>query len=212
MVVRDHSEHLDVEGQRLLGVVRKNALRMSALIDDLLLFARASRNEVRRGRCAMKDIARSAFEEVVTDPEARARIDFRLGELPEVEGDISLFRQVWINLLSNAVKFSALVLKPTIKIEGAVEGDSAVYHVSENGVGFDMAHADKLFGVFQRLHGMTEFEGTGIGLALVRRIVTRHGGRVWAKGAVGQGATFSFSLPVKAPSDFSTSLKKLVLP
>jgi PAS domain S-box-containing protein len=212
MVVRDHSEHLDVEGQRLLGVVRKNALRMSALIDDLLLFARAGRSEVRRGRCDMNAIAQSAFEEVVADPEARARIDFRLGELPEVEGDVSLLRQVWINLLSNAVKFSALVLEPMIKIEGAVEGDFAVYRVSENGVGFDMAHADKLFGVFQRLHGMTEFEGTGIGLALVRRIVIRHGGRVWAKGAIGQGATFSFTLPVKAPSDISTSFKKVVLP
>ena len=121
-----------------------------------------------------------------------------VGELPDAEGDFSLVRQVWFNLLSNAVKFTARTEQPVIEISGRAEGDLALYQVKDNGAGFDMAFAGKLFGVFQRLHGVTEFEGTGIGLALVNRIVTRHGGRTWAKGAVGEGATFSFSLPARA--------------
>jgi light-regulated signal transduction histidine kinase (bacteriophytochrome) len=108
-----------------------------------------------------------------------------------------VLRQVWVNLLSNAVKFSSRKEKPVIEVEGIMEGDTAVYRVRDNGAGFDMAYAGKLFGVFQRLHGMNEFEGTGVGLALVHRIVSRHGGRVWAEGAVGQGATFSFALPAR---------------
>ena len=105
---------------------------------------------------------------------------------------------MWINLLSNAVKYSSRADKPVVEVTGEMEGDSGVYRVRDNGAGFDMAHADKLFGVFQRLHGGTEFEGTGIGLALVKQIVTRHGGRVWADGVVGKGATFTFSLPGRA--------------
>jgi PAS domain S-box-containing protein len=196
-VVKDHSERLDAEGQRLLGVVRANAMRMSRLIDDLLAFSRTGRTEIRHSRLNMRTLARSAFEEVAGDPAVRAKIDFRLGDLPDAEGDGSLLHQVWLNLLSNAVKFSARAEKPIIEIEGAVEGSFVAYHVRDDGVGFDMAYADKLFGVFQRLHGVNEFEGTGVGLALVQRIVTRHGGRVWAEGAVGKGATFSFSLPAK---------------
>ncbi len=205
MVVRQHSEHLDAEGQRLLGIVRANAVRMSQLIDDLLNFSRTSRSELRRSRLNMTTIARAAFEEVAETPETRTKIAFELGELPAAEGDAALLHQVWINLLSNAVKFSARAETPLIEVGGTMEGDFAVYRVRDNGAGFDMAYADKLFGVFQRLHRATEFEGTGIGLALVQRIVTRHGGRVWAEGVVGKGATFSFSLPVQGRIDINTS-------
>jgi PAS domain S-box-containing protein len=197
MVVEKYGGQVEPEAQRLLGVVRTNARRMARLIDDLLTFSRSGRSELRYGRLNMEEMARSAFGEVAADPELSSRIDFRVGELPEVDGDASLIKQVWVNLLSNAVKFSGGKEKSVIEVEGAVIGDRAVYRVRDNGAGFDMAYAGKLFGVFQRLHGVKEFEGTGVGLALVQRIVNRHGGRVWAEGAVGQGATFSFELPAR---------------
>ncbi|HEX7578768.1 MAG TPA: ATP-binding protein, partial [Thermoanaerobaculia bacterium] len=196
-VVEKYGGQVDAEGQRLLGVVRTNARRMARLIDDLLAFSRIGRSEMRCSRLNMEEMARSAFGEAVGDAERRARIDFRVGDLPEADGDPALVKQVWVNLLSNAVKFSAGKERPVIEVEGVVDGDRAVYRVRDNGAGFDMAYAGKLFGVFQRLHGMNEFEGTGVGLALVHRIVNRHGGRVWAEGAVGQGATFSFALPAR---------------
>ncbi len=211
-VVKSHSGQLDTEGQRLLGVISSNAQRMSVLIDDLLAFSRTARAEVRHTRLDMEEIARSVFEEVAGGPETRTKTEFQLGELPNAEGDAPLLRQVWVNLLSNAVKYSSHAEKPVVEVTGEIEGDFAVYRVRDNGVGFDMAYADKLFGVFQRLHGVAEFEGTGIGLALVKQVVTRHGGQVRAEGEVGKGATFSFSLPVVALSGLSTSLKKLVLP
>jgi PAS domain S-box-containing protein len=196
MIVEDHAGSLDSEGHRLLGVVSANARRMAHLIDDLLRLSRLGRSEIRLASVDMAALARTAFEDVVEDPKAREQIDFRVGELPRVEGDPALLRQAWINLLSNAVKFSALQERPVVEVEGRVEGHAVVYSVKDNGAGFNMAYSGKLFGVFQRLHGPSEFEGTGVGLALVRRIVLRHGGRVWAEGAIGQGATFSFSLPV----------------
>ena len=197
MVVERCGSQVDAEAQRLLGVVRTNARRMARLIDDLLAFSRTGRSEMRYAPLNMEEMARAAFGEVAADPEVRAKIDFEVGDLPEVEGDAALLRQVWVNLLSNAVKFSSRKERPVIEVEGIMEGDTAVYRVRDNGAGFDMAYAGKLFGVFQRLHGMNEFEGTGVGLALVHRIVSRHGGRVWAEGDVGQGATFSFELPAR---------------
>ncbi len=195
MVIKDAPQSLGAENQRRLDVVRKNARKMAVLIDDLLAFSRAGRAEVRREQMNMKAMARAAFGEVAGDSLAQAKVDFRLGELPEAVGATSLVRQVWVNLLSNALKFSSNREHPTIEVGGTVEGGFAVYHVRDRGVGFDQMYADKLFGVFQRLHGVKEFEGTGIGLALVKRIVTRHGGRVWAEGGLGKGATFHFSLP-----------------
>ena len=194
-----HGAGVGEDGKKLLSVVRKNALKMSRLIEDLLAFSRAGRAEIARSRVNMRDLARASFEEVVQDPGARARIDFRVGELPPAEGGPALLKQVWINLLSNAVKFSAKAEVPSIEVEGTLDGSAALYTVRDNGAGFDPAYTAKLFGVFQRLHGETEFEGTGIGLALVQRIVSRHGGRVWAEGALGKGAAFSFSVPA-APS------------
>ncbi len=197
LLVRESSDHLTDEDRRLLEVVRTNARKMSDLIDDLLKLSRSSRHEIRHDMLSMRSIVLSAVEEVAGERETRAEIDLKLAELPLAEGDPTLIRQVWINLMSNALKFSARREQPLIEVGGAVDGPFAVYHVRDNGVGFDPKYVDKLFGVFQRLHGVKEFEGTGIGLALVKRIVERHGGRVWAEGTVGQGATFYFSLPVR---------------
>jgi PAS domain S-box-containing protein len=195
MVIRDSGDRLDPEARSRLEVVRANVLRMAHLIDDLLALSRTSRAVLQRVPLKMRDLAESAFAEVTTESGTLAKTVFRVGELPDVEGDESLLRQVWVNLLSNAVKYSARKEKPVIEVEGAVEGAFAVFHVRDNGAGFDMAYAHKLYGVFQRLHGATEFEGTGIGLAIVQRIVVRHGGRVWGEGAVGQGARFFFAVP-----------------
>ena len=197
MIVRDDAETLGAEGRRRVDVVRENARKMSTLIDDLLAFSRTSRQEIRRTRVVMKSLARVAFEEAVGDAGTQARIELRLGDLPDADGDPSMIQQVWVNLLSNAVKYSARRERPVIEVSGALEGELSVYHVRDNGVGFDMKYVDKLFGIFQRLHGAKEFEGTGIGLALVKRIVTRHGGRVWAQGNRDDGATFSFALPTE---------------
>jgi light-regulated signal transduction histidine kinase (bacteriophytochrome) len=199
IVLRNQGERIDADGRRLLSLVRQSALRMSKLIDDLLAFSRTSRSEIHRTRLNMKAIARSAFEEAVPDREKRERIEFRLGDLPDADGDPSLLKQVWLNLLSNGVKFSAGREKPVIEVEGSVDGSDAVYRVRDNGAGFDMAYSGKLFGVFQRLHGVSEFEGTGVGLALVQRIVRRHGGNVSARGEVGAGATVTFTLPAAGP-------------
>jgi PAS domain S-box-containing protein len=183
------------EGKRLLSVVRANTRKMATLIDDLLAFSRVSRSEIRAGRVSMEALAREAFEEVVPGAPERDRIFLEVGPLPAARGDASLLRLVWSNLIGNAVKFSNGRERAEIRISGEIDGERAVYRVSDNGVGFEMAYADKLFGVFQRLHGVTEFEGTGVGLALVHRIVSRHGGGVSAIGAVGGGATFTFWLP-----------------
>ena len=201
LIVERHGSQVDPEGRRLLGVVRENARRMARLIDDLLTFSRSGRSELRRGRLDMAEMARAAYREVAQDPGLRERTDFRVGELPEVDADAALIGQVWVNLLSNAVKFSGGRERPVIEVEGMVEGDRAVFRVRDNGAGFDMAYVGKLFGVFQRLHGVLEFEGTGVGLALVQRIVSRHGGRAWAEGVVGQGATVSFEVPARLPAE-----------
>ncbi len=197
VMIDDYGARLDAEGQRLLGVIQANTTKMSRLIEDLLAFSRTACSELKHDRLDMEEMARSVITEIVADPGARTGIDFTVGDLPETDGDATLVRQVWVNLLSNAVKFSSLKERPAIEVAGALEGNQVVYHVRDNGAGFDMRHADKLFGVFQRLHTADEFEGTGIGLALVQRIVARHGGRVWAKGEVGKGATFFFTLPAR---------------
>jgi PAS domain S-box-containing protein len=194
VLVEEFGPRIDDEGRRLLGVIRANTQRMSQLIDDLLAFSRVGRHGMQRAPVDMAAFAREAFGEQLPEA-ARARVTLNVGALPNVDGDPAMLRQVWANLLSNAVKFSAPKEKPVIEVFGEVDGEDAVYHVRDNGVGFDMQYADKLFGVFQRLHTTREFAGTGVGLALVQRIVQRHGGRVWAEGAVGEGATFSFALP-----------------
>jgi light-regulated signal transduction histidine kinase (bacteriophytochrome) len=147
----------------------------------------------------MRAVAEAVFVEATSTAD-RERVDFRLGELPPAESDPMLVRQVWQNLLGNALKFSASREHPLIEVSARDEGAELMYEVRDNGVGFDMRYADNLFGVFQRLHTESEFEGTGVGLSIVQRIVSRHGGRVWAQAEVDKGATFGFALPARPVS------------
>jgi PAS domain S-box-containing protein len=194
VLVEEHRDQLDEEGRRLLGVIRQGTARMSQLIDDMLAFSRMGRVEMSIVDIDMAALARDVHQELVAAaPGREVRLDIRA--LPPARGDKAMLRQVLANLLGNAFKFTRSRAPALIEIGGATEGGQHRYHVKDNGVGFDMQYADKLFGVFQRLHAAKEFEGTGIGLALVKRIVARHGGRVWAEGRPGEGATFHFALP-----------------
>jgi len=206
ILVDEHGSSLDSEGRRLVAVVRNNTARMGRLIDDLLSFSRISRQELRRVRVDMKALAEAAWAEVApaeTGGDAAGSIGFSIADLPPVEGDATLLRQVWLNLLANAVKFTAPNVDRRVEVTAEELGERVVFQVRDNGVGFDMTYSDKLFGVFQRLHDRDAFEGTGVGLALVQRIVQRHGGRAWGEGTPGEGARFSFELPacrVAAPA------------
>ena len=188
--------HLDDTGKRYINVIRDSAQRMGALIDDLLAFSRLGRESVVKSLVDMAALAREAKALAVqASPGCKAIVN--LGELPCSLADRKLMLQVWVNLLSNAIKYSQKVDVPRIEIRGRRDGANIIYSVRDNGVGFDMRHYRKLFGVFERLHSAEEFPGTGVGLAIVRRIVSRHDGRVWAESAPGEGATFFFSLPTE---------------
>ncbi|HET9404825.1 MAG TPA: ATP-binding protein [Burkholderiales bacterium] len=188
----DYAGKLDDEGRRLLGVIRDNSQKMGQLIDDLLAFARLGRKALAISEIDMKRMAEETLGEVTSGGQAPALM---LGMLPPAHGDPSLVKQVWANLLANAVKFSSKREQPRLEVGGYSDGEHNVYCVKDNGAGFDMRYYAKLFGVFQRLHRFEEFSGTGVGLAIVQRVVVRHGGRVWAEGKVGEGAAFYFSLP-----------------
>ena len=194
MLLKHHGDRLDDEGKRLLHVVRSNTARMGQLIDDILSFSRAGRLELRQSAIDMDALARDVWQDLVAAVAGRD-IRFELQPLPRCRGDATMIRQVLVNLLGNAIKFTRPRPVAHIRMGGAVDGAEASYYVADDGVGFDARYIDKLFGVFQRLHGIEEFEGTGIGLAIVKRIVARHGGRVWAEGQVDGGATFHFTLP-----------------
>ncbi|MBV8501294.1 MAG: HAMP domain-containing protein [Paucibacter sp.] len=193
-LLEDHGAELSEEAQRKLRIVHQEALRMGRLISDLLAFSRLGRKALQTTQIDMDALARGAWEAVgKSDPELRTHLD--VGRLPSAQGDASLLTQVWINLLSNAVKFSAKREHPLVKVSAITDGHEHIYYVRDNGAGFNPKYQDKLFGVFQRLHDGKDYAGTGVGLALVQRIVLRHGGRVWAEGQPDQGATFYFSLP-----------------
>jgi PAS domain S-box-containing protein len=189
------SSSLDADGQRFLKTIVDAAARMGRLIDDLLAFSRVGRTPLGRSRTSLNQVVREAQHEVMASANGHA-INWHLGDLPAVHADPSMLRLVFVNLLSNAVKYSS-TRNPSEIVVGTMPGQAPeiVVFVRDNGVGFDMAYADKLFGVFQRLHRTDEFEGTGIGLANVRRIVQRHGGRAWAEATLDGGATFYISLP-----------------
>ncbi|MBL8376925.1 MAG: GAF domain-containing protein [Burkholderiales bacterium] len=197
LLIEDASERLTEAMLRDLETIRRTALRMAGLIDGLLDFSRLAREPAARSTVSMRSLAESVAAEILADPAggAQRRPRIRVGTLPEVMGDMAMLRQVWSNLIGNAVKFSATTLEPEVTIDCAGVGDEHVFSVRDNGVGFDDRYADKLFGVFQRLHSQTSFPGTGVGLAIVQRIIERHGGRVFAESRPGQGATFSFTLP-----------------
>ena len=190
----DHAAQLDPEALRKLDVIRSEAARMGLLIDDLLAFSRLGRKSLQPGELDMVELVNNVFARL--RPEAAGeRVDLRVGRLPRAWGDRALLEQVWINLLSNAVKFSSKKESPVVEVGAITAEREHVFFVRDNGAGFDPRYASKLFGVFQRLHDGAEFPGTGVGLALVQRIVVRHGGRVWADGKPGEGATFHFTLP-----------------
>ncbi len=188
-------DKLDERERRYLNIITSSAHEMGMLIDDLLIFSRMSRIELRRVRVASNSLLDDALNGVQNDVNGR-QINWKIGPLPEVEADAAMLRQVWVNLISNAVKYTRTRGQAEIEV-GCQNGsdDELIFSVRDNGVGFDMQYVHKLFGVFQRLHRSDEFEGTGIGLANVRRIITRHGGRTWAEGKPDAGATFYFSLP-----------------
>ncbi len=190
----DHGEQLGDEGKRVCKIITDNALRMSQLIDDLLQFSRLSRKDLALSPIDMQTMLNSIYHEVTT-PEQREKIAFLEDPIHKCYGDPNMMRQVWTNLLSNAVKFSSKKENPVISVWSDLEEGEIRYYVKDNGVGFDMRYSEKLFGVFQRLHGINEFDGTGVGLALVQRIIHKHGG--WVKGTseLGKGATFSFAVP-----------------
>ncbi|MFP5245322.1 MAG: sensor histidine kinase [Thermoanaerobaculia bacterium] len=194
MIEEDHGDRLDETARRYLASMRGEAARMGQLIDDLLRFSRVSRQSLNIQTLDVAALATSCLAELRAEQPER-RMAILIESLPRAEGDPSLVRVVLMNLLSNAVKYSAGRDVAVIRVTGEVDGGQCVFHVQDNGVGFDMRYAAKLFTVFQRLHRDDEFEGTGVGLALVARIVQRHGGRVSATGAVGAGATFTFTLP-----------------
>jgi light-regulated signal transduction histidine kinase (bacteriophytochrome) len=201
----DYTNQLDEEGRDYLERIRHNAIRMRDLIDDILNFSRTSRREMETDTLNLATLAQEVFEEVRgTVPERK--IALRFGELPLANGDRALMRQVLVNLISNAVKFTAPRAEAVIEIDCVNQGDQNTYRVKDNGVGFDMQYADKLFGVFQRLHNSEQFEGTGIGLAIVKRVVMRHGGRVWAESKPGEGTSIYFTLPRAGPNEAQSTL------
>ncbi|HET9574792.1 MAG TPA: ATP-binding protein, partial [Nitrospira sp.] len=190
-------QSLNEKAQRYLLTISESAKQMGQLIDDLLVFSRMGRQEMLRTTVNLNQLVKTVIHDLRLDLQAKP-ISWTIGSLPDVPGDPAMLRQVFMNLLSNAVKFTATRPKPRIEIGATRQfpGEVTIF-VRDNGVGFDMQYVNKLFGVFQRLHRNDEFEGTGIGLANVRRIIHRHGGRTWAEGALNQGATFYLSLPMK---------------
>jgi PAS domain S-box-containing protein len=194
ILIEDHAPGMDGEAKRLLGVIDENTKRMGQLIDDLLAFSRLGRQELATARVDMNDLV-THIAEGLRRTEGDRAVDLAIDPLPPARGDRDLLRQVITNLLQNALKFTRRRDGARIAVGARAEDGETVYYVKDNGAGFDQRYADKLFGVFQRLHRLDEFEGTGVGLAIVQRIVHRHGGRVWAEGKVDGGATFYFTLP-----------------
>jgi two-component system sensor histidine kinase/response regulator len=195
ILLREYSPKLDDEGKRICSTIIENTKKMGQLIDELLALSRLGRAEMHFSSLDMKALANAVYDELTTQ-KMRQRINFHLDDLKKASGDPILFRQVWMNLISNAIKFTSRRERAVISITSREEEDRVVYCVKDNGAGFNMKYADKLFGVFQRLHSEKDFEGTGVGLAIVQRIVQRHSGKVWAEGETDKGAAFFFSLPI----------------
>jgi len=191
----EYAGTIDDEGKRLCSIIMENSMKMGTLIDDLLSFSRLSRVVLQKSEINTKEMVSSAFAELTVN-EDTGRIDFQLSDICNSAGDPILIKQVWLNLLSNAIKYSSKKERAVISISCRREGNNCIFSVTDNGVGFDMAYKNKLFGVFQRLHSQKEFDGTGVGLAIVQRIILRHGGSIWANSEIGRGAEFCFSLPI----------------
>lgn len=193
ILLEDYGDKFDGEGKRMLNSLQGQVRKMNNLIDNLLEFSKLGRKDLKKSEIDAESLVETVLLELRQADKYKADIVSK--SLPPMYGDRELITQVWINLLSNALKYSSKKENAQIEIGSRKEGNELVYYVSDNGSGFDMKYADQLFGVFQRLHKADEFEGVGIGLSIVKRIVTRHGGRVWAEAELDKGATFYFSLP-----------------
>jgi len=194
LLVSAPKDKIEQDGQRWLGIIQSETQRMGRLIDELLNFSRLGRQQITLISLDMTSLAKTVFEEL-TAHQTERKPQLELKPLPPARGDPTLMRQVFVNLLSNAIKFSRNRENPVIEIGFESDAEENRYYVKDNGAGFDPRYAHKLFGVFQRLHHEDEFEGTGVGLALVQRILHRHGGRIWAEAKLNEGATFYFTLP-----------------
>jgi signal transduction histidine kinase len=190
----DYTNKLDDEAKRITAVIRNNTLKMGHLIDDLLTFSRMGRQDMVKTVIPSEQMIEELIKEMAPENKM-GRISWVLHQVPDVKGDINAIRQVWINLISNAIKYSGNQAKPRIEIGSFKEREQTIFFIKDNGVGFDEKYRDKLFRVFQRLHSADEFEGTGVGLAIVEKIISKHGGRVWAEGKLNDGAGFYFTLP-----------------
>lgn len=195
ILVDDYGQKLDDEGKRVCSVIQNSTFKMGRLIDDILTFSRLGRSELRMSPIDMDALVRSVYKEITT-PEERARIIIKIKSLSGAFADPVMMSQVWTNLLSNAIKFTSAVEKPVIELSCTHSENKVSFSIKDNGAGFDMKYSNKLFGVFQRLHSEKEYPGTGVGLAIVQRIIHRHDGEVWANGEVGKGAVFCFTLPL----------------
>lgn len=198
ILLQDHEHELSPEARRLATTIRASGERIAALITDLLALSRYGRMALRSRPLDMEALAREALAEI-GEQEELVRYQITIAPLPIAEGDASLIKQGWLNLLSNAIKDSRLRATPVIEIGVEEAPGGPIYVVRDNGTGFAMTDAHRLFGLFQRLHASEPYEGTGVGLALVQRLIHRHGGRVWAESEVDHGATFRFTLPRRTP-------------
>ena len=190
----DHFENIDEEGKRLMKIIENNSRKMGQLIDDLLAFSRIGRADLQKVKIDMNPLIESIYKDF-TNPILQETYTFIVNQLPKVEVDPVLMHQAWANLISNAIKFTSKMENPTIEIGYAENENFYEFYIKDNGVGFEMEYANKLFGVFERLHSYKEYEGTGVGLAITNRIIARHGGKIWAKSEIDKGATFYFSIP-----------------
>lgn len=193
ILIEDYAEKFDADGTKVLQSIIHNSKKMGELIDDLLAFSKLGRKQVTVSEIDMTDLVNSVWQDLLFEDDENIP-EFEMDMLPNAKGDKSLIKQVWINLISNAVKYSRNKINTKIEIGAYQKGNIVTYYVKDFGAGFDMTYYDKLFGVFQRLHSQEEFEGTGIGLAIVQKIVQRHNGTVWAESKLNEGSCFYFSL------------------
>lgn len=195
VLLDDYGDKLNEDGKRNISIIIKNAKKMGYLIDDLLTFSRVGKQNLTKVFLNMDNLVEAIVNEFRSQPQ-QSEVEFRINPLQIIRGDSSMLKLVLTNLISNAIKYSGKKEKPIVEIGSYKENENLVYYVKDNGAGFDMKYYDKLFGVFQRLHSSSEFEGTGVGLALVQRIIKKHQGNVWAEAKPDEGATFYFSLPI----------------
>lgn len=196
IIQEDYYANFDEEGKRILNVIRKNTNKMDNLINDLLLLSKTSRANLRFSIIDVEKLVQNIYDEFA-DKQTKEEFTFLIKEMPTIEADINLISQVFLNLISNAIKYSSLSKIKSIEIGGYYKGNQNTFYIKDKGVGFNPKYISKLFGVFQRLHHSRDFEGTGVGLAIVKRIINKHGGNVWAEGEENAGATFWFSIPTR---------------